>query len=63
MGNRRLDLLVEKLVIVELKAVINIESLYYSQILNYLALFKIEVGLLLNFGKASLEFKRIATYK
>lgn len=62
-GNRRLDLIVNNLVIVELKAVTNIESLFYSQLLNYLSLFKIEIGLLLNFGKTSLEFKRIANCK
>lgn len=62
-GKRRLDLIVGNLIIVELKAVTNLEPLFYAQVLNYLALFKIEIGLILNFGKSSLEFKRIANYK
>ncbi len=62
-GSRRLDILVEDKIIVELKAVTVVEPLYYVQVINYLKLFKMEVGLLLNFGTASLEFKRIANYK
>jgi len=62
-GKRRIDLIVDNLVIVELKAVADMESVFYVQVLNYLSLFRIEVGLLLNFGKTSLEFKRIANYK
>lgn len=57
-GSRRLDLLVEDIVIVELKAVQKMENTVSSQILNYLKVFKIEVGLLLNFGTKSLEFYR-----
>jgi GxxExxY protein len=57
-GKRRLDLLVDNKVLVELKAVAEIERAFYSQVVNYLKVFKLEVGLLLNFGKESLEFKR-----
>ena len=57
-GSRRLDLLVDDKVIVELKAVTAIEPLFRSQIINYLKVFKIEVGLLLNFGGTSLHFQR-----
>ena len=57
-GNRRLDLLVDNKVLVELKATTVIEKLHYNQVINYLKVFNIEVGLLLNFGKESLEFKR-----
>ena len=62
-GSRRLDLLVENVVIVELKAVSEIEPLFYSQVLNYLKIFKIEVGLLINFGNTSLQYKRFANSK
>ncbi len=59
-GSRRLDLIVDNSVIVELKAVSEVEALFYSQILNYLKIFNIEVGLLLNFGNTSLQYKRFA---
>ena len=59
-GARRLDLIVDNSVIVELKAVSEVEPLFYNQILNYLKIFNIEVGLLLNFGNTSLQYKRFA---
>ena len=59
-GSRRLDLIVEELVIVELKAVTEVEPLFYNQIINYLKIFKIEIGLLLNFGNISLQYRRFA---
>lgn len=59
-GLRRLDLLVENLVLVELKATAEIKSGDHTQIINLLKIFEIEVGLLINFGKPSLEFKRFA---
>ena len=59
-GSRRLDLLVDNKVIVELKAVTEVEPLFYNQIINYLKIFKIEVGLLINFGNTSLQYKRFA---
>lgn len=59
-GSRRLDLLVNNIVIVELKAVTEMESLFYSQIINYLKVFNMEVGLLINFGNTSLQYKRFA---
>ena len=59
-GSRRLDLLVNENVIVELKAVSELEPLFYNQVLNYMKIFKIEVGLLLNFGNTSLQYKRFA---
>lgn len=57
-GNRRLDILVEEKVLIELKATTEIEKFHHCQVINYLKVFNIEVGLLLNFGKESLEFKR-----
>ena len=55
---RRLDLLVEDIVLVELKALKEVDKAEMNQVLNYLRIFKIEVGLLLNFGSPSLFFKR-----
>ena len=43
---------------VELKAQILIEEVHLAQILNYLRTYKIEIGLLINFGEKSLNFKR-----
>ena len=58
-GSRRADFFVEGLVLVELKAIECLTSANNSQLLNYLGAFKIPVGLLLNFGAASLEIKRL----
>ncbi|MEX0724518.1 MAG: GxxExxY protein [Gracilimonas sp.] len=59
-GARRVDLLVEEKILVELKAVGEINDQHISQVLNYLKAYKLEVALLLNFGENSLTFKRIA---
>ena len=59
-GTRRADFVVEGKVLVELKAVIQIEDVHLAQILNYLRAYKIEVGLLINFGSKSMTFKRLA---
>src|SRR5436190_11953699 len=58
-GKRRLDLVVESIILIELKALSEVDKRSYNQILNYLKIFGLEVGLLLNFGKESLEFKRL----
>jgi GxxExxY protein len=55
---RRLDLLVEDVVLLELKALKEVDNGDLNQILNYLRVFKMEVGLILNFGSKSLYFKR-----
>ncbi len=57
-GTRRADFVVEGKVLVELKAISQLEDIHYSQILNYLKAYRLEVGLLINFGSKSLEFKR-----
>ncbi len=59
-GSRKLDLLVDDKVIVELKAVSMLEPVHQNQLLNYLKVFKIEVGLLINFGAKSLDHQRYA---
>ena len=56
---RRLDLIVEDVVLVELKAITEVDNGDHNQILNYLRVFKLEIGLLINFGAASLQFKRL----
>ncbi len=57
-GARRADFIVENCVLVELKAVIQLEEVHWAQILNYLKAYRFEVGLLINFGGKSLEWKR-----
>ncbi|GHB48087.1 GxxExxY protein [Mongoliitalea lutea] len=46
-------------IIVEVKALSELSSEHYSQVLNYLKASKLKVGLLINFGSESLEYKRI----
>ena len=58
-GTRRVDFFVEDKVMVELKAVVNIEQVHMAQALNYLEAYQIEIGLLINFGAPSLQFKRL----
>ncbi|HAY34441.1 MAG TPA: GxxExxY protein [Ignavibacteria bacterium] len=58
-GTRRADFIVENKVLVEIKAIIQLEDVHLAQILNYLKAYKIEVGLLINFGSKSLTFKRV----
>lgn len=52
-------MIVEDVVLVELKALKEVDKTEYNQILNYLRVFRLEVGLLLNFGAPSLQFKRL----
>lgn len=46
----RIDLIVEEKVIVEIKSVLEIHPIFYSQILTYLKLTDIKLGLLINFN-------------
>jgi GxxExxY protein len=62
-GTRRVDFFVEDKVSVEIKAVIKLEDVHLAQALNYLEAYNIEVGLLINFGAKSLEFKRLINTK
>ena len=57
-GSRKVDFLVEEMVLVELKAVAEITTTHYAQIINYLNAYQLEIGLLINFGEASLRFRR-----
>ena len=58
-GTRRVDFLVDGKVVVELKAISGLERVRLAQAINYLEAFGLEVGLLLNFGAAKLEFRRV----
>ncbi|MCW5904967.1 MAG: GxxExxY protein [Chitinophagaceae bacterium] len=57
-GKRRVDFVIDNKVLIELKAVSNFEASHLNQIINYLTAFNLPIGLLINFGKDSLEFKR-----
>jgi GxxExxY protein len=59
LGKKRLDVIIEDKVLVELKAVSELEKAHYNQTINYLKVFDLEIGLLLNFGSDSLQFKRL----
>lgn len=58
-GTRRVDFFVEGKVMVELKALTSLEKVHLAQALNYLEAYKMEIGLLINFGDTSLKFHRL----
>ncbi|GBC59515.1 GxxExxY protein [Desulfonema ishimotonii] len=58
-GVRRVDFLVNQRVLVELKAVSVLNDLHLAQAINYLKVFQLDVGLLMNFGGVRLEFRRL----
>ncbi|MFI5154427.1 MAG: GxxExxY protein [Chitinophagales bacterium] len=58
-GKRRADFVVEGKILIELKAIIELEDVHLAQVLNYLKAYKLEVGLLINFGSKSLTLKRL----
>jgi len=62
-GTRRVDFFVENTVMVEIKAVINLEDVHLAQAMNYLEAYNMKIGLLINFGAKSLQFKRIHNNK
>lgn len=62
-GTRRVDFLVEEVVSVELKALVKLEDVHLAQAINYLEAYNLEIGLLINFGTKSLEFKRLINSK
>jgi GxxExxY protein len=59
LGTRKSDFVVEGKVLIEMKAISEITDVHYAQSLNYLKIYKLEVGLLINFGSKSLTFKRL----
>ena len=62
-GTRRVDFFIEETVMVEIKALILLEDVHLAQAINYLEAYNMEVGLLINFGSKSLEFKRVMNKK
>ena len=58
-GTRRADFIVGEKVVVELKALIELEDIHIAQGRNYLEAFDLDIGLLINFGGKSLEYKRL----
>lgn len=62
-GTRRVDFFVEDKIMVEIKAVIQLEDVHLAQAMNYLEAYHLEIGLLINFGARSLQFKRVHNNK
>ncbi len=62
-GTRRADFVVEGKIIVELKAVINMEDVHLAQAKNYVVAYDFPIGLLINFGGTSLQFKKVFNKK
>ena len=62
-GTRRVDFFVENQILVEIKALTKLENVHLAQAINYLEAFDKEIGLLINFGTRSLEFKRLTNKK
>lgn len=62
-GTRRADFVVEGQIIVELKALINLEDVHLAQAKNYVVAYDFPIGLLINFGATSLQFKKVFNKK
>lgn len=62
-GTRRADFIVENSIVVELKAVINLEDVHLAQAKNYVVAYDMATGLLINFGSTSLQYKKIFNSK
>jgi len=58
-GTRRVDFFVEDTIMTELKAVARLEEIHLAQAMNYCQAYKLPIGLLINFGAKSLQFKRV----
>jgi len=62
-GTRRVDFLVREVVSIELKAITQLEDVHLTQAINYLEAYNLEIGILINFGAKSLQFKRLINSK
>ena len=62
-GTRRVDFLVREVVSIELKAITQLEDVHLAQAINYLEAYNLEIGMLINFGAKSLQFKRLINSK
>lgn len=58
-GTRRVDFFVEDKIMLELKAIIKLEEVHLAQAMNYCQAYNLPIGLLINFGSKSLEYKRV----
>ena len=58
-GTRRVDFFAEQNIMIELKAIIKLEEVHLAQAMNYCQAYNLPIGLLINFGAKSLEFKRV----
>jgi len=59
LGDFRLDLIVEDKIILELKAVSELNEVFEAQVYSYLKATGLKLGILINFGKKKVEYKRI----
>lgn len=62
-GSRRVDFFVNEKIMVEIKALTKLEDVHLAQAMNYVEAYNMEIGLLINFGAKSLEFKRVHNNK
>jgi GxxExxY protein len=62
-GTRRVDFIVEQVISIEIKALVQLEDVHLAQAINYLEAYNLEVGMLINFGAKSLQFKRLINSK
>ncbi len=62
-GTRRVDFFVEGCIMVELKAIIELDDVHLAQAMNYCEAYQMQIGLLINFGAKSLQFKRVHNNK
>lgn len=62
-GTRRVDFFVKDKIMVEIKAIINLDDVHLAQAMNYVEAYNLEIGLLINFGSKSLQFKRVHNNK
>jgi len=63
-GTRRVDFLVDgpangQPILLELKATTDLTDAHFAQIVNYLEAYRLPIGLLLNFGTTSLQYRRL----
>lgn len=58
-GTRRVDFFIENRIMVEIKAVKELEDVHLAQAINYLEAYGMDIGLLINFGNTSLQFRRV----
>ncbi len=60
-GGRRADFVIENSIVVELKALVNLEDIRLAQAKNYTVAYNFPLGLLINFGALSLHYKKCST--